>query len=35
MVQFYVLMVQRDLKKIDSVPAKYRQEVKDILGIVD
>ena len=35
MVQFYVLMVQRDLKKIDNVPAKYRQEVKDILGIVD
>jgi hypothetical protein len=35
MVQFYVLMVQRDLKKIDKVPAKYRQEVKDILGIVD
>lgn len=30
MVDMYVAMVQRGLKKIDQVPAKYREQVKEI-----
>lgn len=35
MVNFYALMVQRGLKDIEDVPEKYKQQVKDKLGIVD
>ena len=31
MVDMYVAMVQRGLKTIDEVPARYREQVKEIL----
>lgn len=31
MVDMYVAMVQRGLKTIDQVPARYREQVKEIL----
>ena len=33
MVDFYVLMIQRGLKDIESVPVKYREQVKEKLGL--
>ena len=33
MVDFYALMVQRDLKDIEDVPVKYREQVKEKLGL--
>lgn len=32
MVELYVVMVQRGLKTIDQVPARYREDVKDLLA---
>lgn len=32
MVELYVAMVQRGLKTIDQVPARYREDVKDLLA---
>lgn len=32
MVDMYVAMVQRGLKTIDEVPARYREQVKEILA---
>ena len=33
MAEMYAKMVQRGLKTIDEVPAAFREEVKEILGI--
>ena len=35
MVELYVVMIQRGLKTIDQVPARYREEVKAILDAVE
>ena len=35
MVELYVVMVQRGLKTIDQVPARYREEVKALLEVVE
>lgn len=35
MVELYVVMIQRGLKTIDQVPARYREEVKAILDEVE
>mgnify|MGYP003291527229 CR=1 FL=1 len=35
MVELYVVMVQRGLKTIDQVPARYREQVREILGAVE
>lgn len=32
MVELYVVMVQRGLKTIDKVPARYREDVKALLA---
>lgn len=32
MVELYVVMVQRGLKTIDQVPARYREDVKALLA---
>lgn len=33
MAEMYAKMVQRGIKTIDEVPARYREEVKQILGL--
>lgn len=35
MAEMYAKMVQRGIKTIDQVPAVFREEVKQILGMVD
>ena len=35
MVELYVVMVQRGLKTIDQVPARYRAKVEELLAIVE
>ena len=35
MVELYVVMIQRGLKTIDQIPARYREEVKAILDAVE
>ena len=35
MVELYVVMIQRGLKTIDQVPARYREEVKAILEAIE
>lgn len=35
MVELYVVMVQRGLKTIDQVPARYRDQVKALLGLIE
>lgn len=35
MVDLYVVMIQRGLKTIDEVPAKYREQVRAILESVE
>lgn len=35
MVELYVVMVQRGLKTLDEVPARYRKQVKEILNAVE
>ena len=35
MVELYVVMIQRGLKTIDQVPARYREEVKAILDAIE
>lgn len=32
MVELYVVMVQRGLKTIDQVPARYREDVRALLA---
>ena len=33
MAEMYAKMVQRGIKTIDEVPVRYREEVKQILGL--
>ena len=33
MAEMYAKMVERGIKTIDDVPARYREEVKQILGL--
>lgn len=33
MAEMYAKMIQRGIKTIDEVPARYREEVKQILGL--
>ncbi len=35
MVELYVVMVQRGLKKVEEVPARYREDVKALLDAVE
>lgn len=35
MVELYVVMVQRGLRTIDQVPARYRKQVEELLAQVD
>ena len=35
MVELYVVMVQRGLKTLEQVPARYREEVRRLLEIVE
>ena len=35
MVELYVVMIQRGLKTIEEVPARYREEVRAILEAVE
>ena len=35
MVELYVVMIQRGLKTIDQVPARYREQVRAILDAVE
>ena len=35
MVELYVVMVQRGLKTIEQVPARYREQVRQILEKVE
>ena len=35
MVELYVVMVQRGLRTIDQVPARYRKQVEELLVQVD
>ena len=35
MVELYAVMVHRGLKQIDEVPARYRDKVKALLGLVE
>ena len=35
MVELYVVMVQRGLRTIDQVPARYRKQVEELLTQVD
>lgn len=35
MVELYAVMVQRGLRTIDQVPARYRKQVEELLAQVD
>lgn len=35
MVELYVVMIQRGLKTIDQVPERYREDVKEILKVIE
>ena len=35
MVELYVVMIQRGLKTIEQVPARYREEVRTLLEAVE
>ena len=35
MIELYVVMVQRGLRTIDQVPARYRKQVEELLAQVD
>ena len=35
MVELYAVMVQRGLKQIEQVPARYRDKVKALFGLVE
>ena len=35
MVELYVVMVQRGLKTLEEVPARYREQVRQILEKVE
>lgn len=35
MVELYVVMVQRGLKKIEQVPERYRKQVEELLNAVE
>ena len=35
MVELYVVMIQRGLKTIEQVPARYREEVRALLEAVE
>ena len=35
MVKLYIVMIQRGLKTIDQVPARYREQVRAILEAVE
>ena len=35
MVELYVVMVQRGLRTIDQVPARYREQVRGLLEQVE
>ncbi len=35
MVELYVVMVQRGLKKVEEVPVRYREDVKALLDAVE
>ena len=35
MVELYVVMVQRGLRTINQVPARYRKQVEELLAQVD
>lgn len=35
MVELYVVMIQRGLRTIDQVPARYRKQVEELLAQVD
>ena len=35
MVELYVVMVQRGLKTLEQVPARYREQVRQILEKVE
>ena len=35
MVELYVVMVQRGLRTIDQVPARYREQVRALLESVE
>ena len=34
MVELYVVMIQRNLKKLEQVPERYRKEVEELLAAV-
>lgn len=35
MVELYVAMIQKGLKTIDQVPLRYRQQVQEILDVLE
>lgn len=35
MVELYAVMVQRGLRTIDQVPARYREQVRELLASVE
>lgn len=35
MVELYAVMVQRGLKTIEQVPARYKEQVKILLGLLE
>lgn len=35
MVELYVVMIQRKLKTLEEVPARYRAQVEDLLAAVE
>jgi hypothetical protein len=35
MVELYVVMVQRKLKKLEQVPERYRKQVEELLEAVE
>ena len=35
MVELYVVLIQRGLKTIEQVPARYREQVKAILAAIE
>ena len=35
MIELYAVMVQRGLRTIDQVPARYRKQVEELLAQVD
>ena len=35
MVKLYIVMIQRGLKTIDQVPARYREQVRAILEAIE